>query len=330
MTDDARIRAANPGNAAGGAKLSLKIAGLHEVADQVREITFVAADGRPLPAWEPGAHVSFQVADRVERQYSLCGPLDEPDFWRIGVLRPAESRGGSARVHTAWKTGDVITASAPRNHFRFEPAGGYLFIAGGIGITPLLPMIERARSNNRPWRLVYGGRNRASMAWLDALAALGGDVTIWPEDEVGRPDLKALTEGMPEDNLVYSCGPEGLLNALIALSQGWPKNRLRLERFSPVNPAADRIDHAFTAHLRASDRSIRVEAGESLLDVMAREGIRHPAACREGTCGTCETRVLSGAIDHRDSVLSEEERGEGKWMMACVSRARGAEIELDV
>lgn len=317
------------GESLGKPSLALRIIDLRPVAEQVKEITVASADGGPLPGWEPGAHISVQISPEIERQYSLCGPLESTDLWRIAVLHAPQSRGGSAAIHKNWKIGNVVEASGPRNHFPLENAEHYLFIAGGIGITPLLPMIEQVRKTGRDWRLVYCGRSRASMAYLDSVAELSGNTLILPEDEVGRPDLRALTEDLQARSLVYSCGPEGLLNALVDLTEYWPRNQLRLERFSPVTSRESSSDLPFVAHLRASGLSIQVKAEESLLDAMTREGITRSAACREGTCGTCETRVLSGAILHRDCVLSEEERAAGEWMMACVSRARDAEIEID-
>lgn len=330
MTEQAKIETRRGSLADDLHPLTLSVSGLRAVAEGVLEVKLVAQDGGPLPLWEPGAHVSFALTPRMSRQYSLCGPLAERAFWKIAVLRTPQGRGGSALIHRDWRIGHVVRASLPRNHFAFDNASFYLFVAGGIGITPLLPMIERARRNRKGWRLVYGGRSLASMAYREELAAIGPRVELWPEDTTGRPDLAALTRELPENALVYACGPEGLLKALGDLALEWPRDRLRLERFSAATAPPDRTNRPFTAHLQASGRSILVGAGETLLEALTRSGISHPSACRAGTCGACQTRVLAGAVDHRDSVLTVAEHAAGEWMMVCVSRADGDEIALDL
>ncbi|MGO4317882.1 PDR/VanB family oxidoreductase [Agrobacterium sp. MCAB5] len=308
---------------------SLRVVDIVKRADDVAELVLADAQGRELPSWEPGAHLSLKLGPQLERQYSLCGPLGDTAHWRVAVLRAGNGRGGSQFIHENLRKGDILEAQGPRNHFPLEAASEYIFVAGGIGITPILPMIEQATARGTPWVLYYGGRSRSSMAYHQELEALGGHVRIVAEDHAGILDLKAIANTIAPGTKLYSCGPEGLLNALTALSSDWPKDTLHSERFSPITVSAPVQNHAFTAHLRASGRSISVGAEESILEAMTREGIRWPSACREGTCGSCETRVLSGAIDHRDSVLSASEQQQGDWMMVCVSRALGPEIELD-
>ncbi|MGK9286808.1 PDR/VanB family oxidoreductase [Sinorhizobium meliloti] len=298
------------------------------MADDVVELVLATPDGSPLPAWRPGSHISLELQQGLERQYSLCGSLDDDSTWRIAVLRARESRGGSSLIHDNVKAGVVLRSTGLRNHFPLEEANGYLFIAGGIGITPILPMIAQAEAQGRPWSLHYGGRSRGSMAYVTELMPFGDRVHITPEDQAGMLDLRGITADIPDGWLVYACGPEGLLNALVELSADWEKDILRIERFSPV--AVDSSgDRPFTVHLRDSGRTIRVGANETILDAMSREGMQPPSSCREGTCGTCETRVLRGRIDHRDAVLSASEREAGDYMMICVSRALDDEIEID-
>ncbi|MGO4568738.1 2Fe-2S iron-sulfur cluster-binding protein [Rhizobium sp. 2YAF20] len=308
---------------------SLRVEDVVKRADHVVELVLADAQGQQLPSWQPGAHLSLKLGPGLERQYSLCGPLGDSYHWRVAVLRANNGRGGSEYIHEKVKKGDILEAQAPRNHFPLEPASEYIFVAGGIGITPILPMIEQATSSGTRWVLHYGGRSRSSMSYHQELEALGDHVRIVPEDQAGLLDLKAIGSTITPGAKLYSCGPEGLLNALTSLSSSWPKDTLHLERFSPISVTTPVQNREFTAHLRASGRSISVGVEESILEAMAREGIRWPCACREGTCGSCETRVLSGAIDHRDSVLSASEQEQGDWMMICVSRALGSEIELD-
>ncbi|MGW1419956.1 PDR/VanB family oxidoreductase [Bradyrhizobium manausense] len=298
-------------------------------ADQVTEFVLAPVGGAPLPAWGPGAHISLQLQPGLERQYSLCGGLDNRETWRIAVLRESHGRGGSAYLHDNVKVGGILHCKGPRNHFPLDVASSYIFIAGGIGITPIIPMIEQTERWGVSWTLYYGGRSRASMAYLPELAAFSDRVHIIPQDDLGVLDLATITPHIPSGCLVYACGPEGLLNALVDRSAAWPKDTLHVERFSPIVPDPRTVSRPFTVHLRASAKSICVGVDETILGAMVREGLRPPSSCKEGTCGTCETRVLSGAVDHRDSVLSPSEREAGNYMMICVSRARGDEIELD-
>lgn len=312
-----------------GAICRLKVDEITRRADEVVEIALSDIAGNPLPEWKAGAHLSFNLSPDLERQYSLCGSLKDRNQWRVAVLRAPEGRGGSEHIHTHVKVGDVLDVAGPRNHFSLQPASSYIFVAGGIGITPILPMIEQATAQSTPWKLYYGGRTLSSMAYRDVLASYGDKVNILSQDVHGMLDLRKIAASVTPDTHVYSCGPSGLLDALVDLSSNWPKDTLHLERFSPIAAKPDQANKPFIAHLRASGKSVLVGAGESLLEALAREGIQRPSACREGTCGSCETRVLSGGVDHRDSVLSPSEQEQGDWMMICVSRAFGKEIELD-
>lgn len=180
---------------------------IHEAADGIRAIELAASGPEALPAWQPGAHVDVYVNDQITRQYSLCGSPDSDRLWRIGVLREPKSRGGSEAMHGTLREGDTLWVSAPKNNFRFGPADRYLFIAGGIGITPLIPMIRECHEAGADWRLVYGGRSLSSMAFRDELASYGDRVTFWPQDENGHIDLSSLLDAPPAGTHVYCCGP---------------------------------------------------------------------------------------------------------------------------
>ncbi|ACI59703.1 ferredoxin (plasmid) [Rhizobium leguminosarum bv. trifolii WSM2304] len=297
-------------------------------AEDVVELVLARSDGAPLPRWRPGSHISLKLRDGLERQYSLCGRVDDMATWRIAVLRARESRGGSAHIHDDVKSGAFLRSTGLRNHFPLEKAEGYVFIAGGIGITPMLAMIDQAEAQGTSWVLYYGGRSRASMAYLAELKAYGDRVVVVPEDQRGMLDLRGIAAGVKPGHHVYACGPEGLLTALVTLSEAWPAGTLHLERFSPIEVDSSG-DKPFTVHLNASGKSIVVGANETILDAMAREGMQPQSSCREGTCGTCETRVLRGKVDHRDTVLTASEREAGDYMMICVSRAAGDDIEID-
>ncbi|MCW2718806.1 MAG: ferredoxin [Pseudonocardia sp.] len=291
----------------------------HEAADGVVVLTLRG----DLPPWEPGAHVDL-VTPEGPRQYSLCGDPADEGVWRIGVLREPDGRGGSAFVHDELLPGATVRVRGPRNHFPLLPSPSYLFIAGGIGITPLLPMIDAAGAD---WRLVYGGRTRTSMAFLDALQP-DPRVTVAPQDETGLLDLDALLGEPRADTLVYCCGPEPLLAAVEERCASWPAGSLRVERFAP-KPVAG-ASTSFEVELTQSGVTLTVPADRSILDVVEEAGVTVLSSCSEGTCGTCETAVLDGEIDHRDSVLTTDEQSEGDCMMICVSRASCARLVLDL
>ncbi|MFF4235444.1 PDR/VanB family oxidoreductase [Actinomadura geliboluensis] len=291
------------------------------LADGVVGLALRAVDGGELPAWGPGAHVDVVLGEGLVRQYSLCGDPGDLRVWRIGVLKEGP---GSTVVHERVRVGDRLIVRGPRNHFVLEDAPRYVFLAGGIGITPILPMVAAAEAAGADWRLYYGGRRRSSMAFLEELSRFGERVDVWPQDERGLLDLDVVL-GEVEGALVYCCGPEAML---AAVEERCGAGVLRTERFSPKAVAGP--VEAFDVELALSGRTLRVEAGCSILETVEKAGVSVLSSCREGTCGTCETVVLDGEPDHRDSVLSEAERADGGFMMICVSRARGPRLVLEL
>ncbi|MDW4904174.1 PDR/VanB family oxidoreductase [Streptomyces sp. ADMS] len=303
-------------------------------ADDVVSLTLRRPDGGVLPVWTPGAHIDVILeGDEGEliRQYSLCGDPAEPGAWRIAVLREPQGRGGSAYVHDRLHEGATVQVRGPRNNFPLRPAARHLFIAGGVGITPILPMVEAAEAAGADWRLLYGGRTRTSMAFLDRLALYGDRVLVRPQDEYGLLDLAAHL-GVPErDTLVHACGPEPLLHAVRERCAGWPPGALGVERFTPARTAeAGAPAEAFEVELARSGLTLTVPADRSVLETVEEAGIAVDFSCREGTCGTCETDVLDGRPDHRDSLLTEDERAAGDTMLICVSRSCGPRLVLDL
>ena len=295
-------------------------------ADGVLALTLRHPLGEQLPLWEPGAHIDVVLGPGLERQYSLCGDPADRTAWRIAVLREPDGRGGSAYVHEQLRQGDKVRARGPRNHFRLEPAPRYRFVAGGIGITPLLPMLAAAEAAGAEWSLLYGGRTRNSIAFTEELSRYGDRVTVAPQDEVGLLDLPSVLDDVPEGTLVYCCGPGPLLDAVEARCPG---GILHLERFRPKVQEAG-ADSEFEVVLERSSKTVTVPVGVSVLDTVRAAGVEVLFSCTEGTCGTCETDVLDGTPDHRDSVLSEEERAAGETMLICVSRCLGKRLVLDL
>ncbi|WP_405469031.1 PDR/VanB family oxidoreductase [Streptomyces canus] len=295
-------------------------------ADGVLALTLRHPLGEQLPQWEPGAHIDVVLGPGLERQYSLCGDPADRTAWRIAVLREPVGRGGSAHVHEQLGQGDKVRVRGPRNHFTLRPAPRYRFIAGGIGITPILPMLAAAEAQGVEWTLLYGGRTRESMAFTEELRRYGDRVTVAPQDETGLLDLASVLDGVPEGTLVYCCGPGPLLDAV---EERCPAGLLHVERFTPKEqPAAENTE--FEVELAQTGTTVTVAPDVSVLDAVRASGVEVLFSCTEGTCGTCETDVLDGTPDHRDSVLTDEEREAGETMMICVSRCRGKKLVLDL
>lgn len=282
-----------------------------------------------LPAWTPGAHVDVVLPSGLVRQYSLCGSVDSAGEYTIAVLRQPDGRGGSDEMHQKVNVGTELAIVGPRNKFELAAAQEYVFVAGGIGITPLLPMVEAVAAAGLPWRLIYGGRSRATMAFLDRLAGWRDTVEVIPEDELGRMDIGALLASSV-GSAVYVCGPAGLIDAVGSVVDQWGSGSFHFERFSGDGVAAIADgDQAFEVQLGLGGPVIEVAADETVLQAVLAAGADVLYSCEEGDCGSCETAVLDGAVMHRDSALTPEERAAGA-MLICVSRAACPRLVLDI
>lgn len=303
-----------------------------KAADSVLALTLRHPGGDALPAWEPGAHIDLALGDGQIRQYSLCGDPADRHAWQIAVLLEPQGRGGSAYVHDHLVQGTKVQVSGPRNHFPLAPASRYAFVAGGIGITPILPMIAVAEAAGADWSLLYGGRTRASMAFTGRLARYGEKVRTAPQDETGLLDLATGIGAPAPDTLVYCCGPGPLLDAVEEHcgSGGWPTGALHTERFQPRAQEQYGPDQSFELVLARSAKTVTVASDESVLQAVQAAGVEVLYSCTEGTCGTCETDVVEGRPDHRDSLLTQEERAACDTMMICVSRCKGPRLVLDL
>lgn len=306
--------------------LELEVRERTEASDGVLALTLAHPDGGQLPPWKAGAHVDVHVlpgggSAPLVRQYSLSSDPEDRGTYRIGVLREESGRGGSAAVHDTLVAGSRVTVSWPRNNFRLQRSARYLFVAGGIGITPILAMIREAERSGAEWNLVYGGRSHTSMAFLDELAVHGDRVEVVPQDESGLIDLPGLLEEVREDTLVYACGPEPLLRAVEEHTAHWPRNALRTERFAPKPVHRSAPDAPFEVEFADSGTVVGVGAQETILEAAEKAGLPVVSSCKTGTCGTCETPVVAGRADHRDSILTPLEQEANETMLICVSRA---------
>ncbi|MEU9059213.1 PDR/VanB family oxidoreductase [Streptomyces sp. NPDC048430] len=309
--------------------VTLEVEAKDPVADGVVALTLVHPDGARLPDWTPGSHIDLVLPDQTVRQYSLCGDRWDAYRYRVAVLREPAGRGGSAYVHDRLRPGDRVGVGGPRNHFPMVPAQRYLFIAGGIGITPLLPMVRQAELVGLGWQLLYGGRSRDSMAFLEELAAYRGRVQVEPQDEKGLLDLVSHLGRPRPDTKVYCCGPAPLLRAVQDACADWPEYALRTERFAAeLGPPAR--EEPFEVELRRTGRTVTVPPGTSVLEAVRDAGADVLTSCEQGTCGTCLTTVLDGRPDHRDAVLADHERAANDCMFPCVSRSLDDRLVLDL
>nr|WP_202797686.1 MULTISPECIES: PDR/VanB family oxidoreductase [Protofrankia] len=307
--------------------LNLVVADRRYVADGVVRLSLAAPDGAALPAWWPGAHLELHLPSGRRRRYSLCGDPADRGTYQIAVRRLDTGGGGSVEVHDALPAGSRLTVGRPRNAFPFAAEPRVLFIAGGIGITPILPMVREAARRGLDWRLVYSGRTRTSLPFTDELRRFHGRVEILSDEEHGRPDATSLLRRAPAGAAVYACGPPPVLDGIQAAFDASPASGLHVERFAS---APIRDGRPFELRLARSGRVLPVPADRSVLDVLAEAVPTAAYSCRRGFCGICRQRVLAGAVEHRDHRLTDTERADGA-MLVCVSRARAGErLVLDL
>ncbi len=315
--------------------LPLRVVSRETVAhdENVVAVTFAAADGVALPRWRPGAHIDVHLPSGRLRQYSLCGDPDRADVYRIAVRRIPDGGGGSVEVHDALPVGATVTTHGPRNAFPLtvpghgSPARRFRFIAGGIGITPILSMLRQADRLGVDWSMVYAGRSRDSLPFIDEVEHFGDRVRIHTDDVSGLPTAADLLGDCARGTAVYACGPAPMLTAIRSELVGRDGVELHFERFA-APPVTD--GNEFTVTVASTGQEIRVGADETLLTALKRSGVHAPYSCQQGFCGTCRTRVLDGVVDHRDTLLTEPEH-ENRMMLVCVSRAaEGSHLTLDL
>jgi tetrachlorobenzoquinone reductase len=307
---------------------------LHAIAFEtgsVRLLDLRGPDGRALPAFPPGAHVDLKLNGGLERSYSLLGDPADGSRYLLGVHRDPQSRGGSRYLHDQARVGDLIEVSHPIDDFPLvEDAAASVFIAGGIGITPILPMIDRLAGLGRPFLLHYGVRDRKAVPFQPRITRHGDKVrtAFSREPGGGRLDIAGIVDAAPVDAELYCCGPRGMLDAFAAATAGRDPARVHVEHFSAAEPSA--VEGGFEVVLARSGRTVAVPPGRTILEALNEAGIEPACSCMEGVCGTCETRVLDGLPDHRDAILTPEERADNLTMMICVSGARTSRLVLDL
>lgn len=311
------------------ATIEVRVRSMRWEAPGVVSLDLTAPDLAPLPRFEPGSHIDLHLPNGVMRQYSLCGDPDDTSHYRVAI----RSVGGglsSQFIHRKLRPGELLTVSPPRNNFAFDDAENYLFIAGGIGITPLLPMMRAAAAAGKPWTLLYCNRSDDEAPFLDEIRALGGAINLHSSAAGTRLDAAARLAAAEPDTLVYCCGPERLMLAVEEATAGWPDGSVRFEWFAPRSRPADEASGSFEVICQKSGVTLTVPPDKTVLATLHDAGIEVPCSCEQGICGTCEVRVLGGDVDHRDSIQSQAERAANQSMMVCVSRARTPQLLLDI
>ncbi|HJE59456.1 MAG TPA: PDR/VanB family oxidoreductase [Nocardiopsis listeri] len=301
----------------------LVVEGVHTVAQGIRAVILAAPDGRALPPWSPGAHLDVELPNRLTRQYSLCGDPADPCRYRIAVKHEELSRGGSEYLHLFLRPGTRLRVAEPRTTFPEVTPPGTLFIAGGIGITAVLAMFLRDLRRGHEPTLLYAGRSRASMPFLDELAE-NAHVVIAASDEGERLDLPAWARSRPEGTEIVTCGPPRMVAEIEEVFDDERFGGVHVERFR-AEPRSFADDRRFVAECARSGKEVTVPAGETLMDALLKQDIPLGTGCREGVCGSCEVKVLAGEPEHRDLLGASEGR-----MYPCVSRSLTETLVLDV
>ena len=315
--------------------MELVVTGLRVEAEGVLGVELRSLSRAALPGFEPGAHVDVALPNGLTRQYSIASSAADTGRYCLGIGLAPASRGGSRYAHEQLRLGDRLQVGPPRSLFRLETsATGHLFVAGGIGITPILSMIRSCVDHGLDWRLVYCVRSRGAAAYLDRLASHAERVIVHADDEHSgaRVDLGAALRAMPAGWHVYCCGPAPMMDALSQCAEeaGIESGAVHFERFGADTDRSDKPDGAFEVSLLRQGGRFTIPTGESILSVLEANGLSLPSACREGLCRSCEVPLVSGAADHRDYVLSEDERAANQSILICVSRAQGEELVLDI
>ncbi|WP_011300460.1 2Fe-2S iron-sulfur cluster-binding protein [Cupriavidus necator] len=313
--------------------MDLVVTSLRLEAEGVLGVELRHRSGDALPPFEPGAHVDVSFPNGLTRQYSIASTASDTTSYWLGIGLAPASRGGSRFAHHELRLGDTLPVGTPRSLFGLhEPAAGHLFVAGGIGITPILSMIRRCVERDLPWWLLYCVRSRRHAAYLEQLAPFANRVTLHADDEHGgHPDVHTALRQMPAGWHVYTCGPGVMMDAVCdhASASGIGTHAVHLERFS-AGTQAPAESGAFQVRLLRHGGQFPVPAGTSILEVLEDNGVCLPSSCRKGLCRSCEVPLVAGTADHHDYVLSDEERAANKSILICVSRAKCAELVLDV
>jgi vanillate O-demethylase ferredoxin subunit len=310
--------------------VAMRLTAITYAAEQVHLYEFRPVSGTSVPRFTAGAHVDLYLPNGVVRQYSIANAQDQRDRYVLGVKREAAGRGGSRFMHDELRVGTVLEVGRPRNNFTLvETAAHSVLIAGGIGVTPIVSMAARLRSLGRSWELHYAVRRRSEAAFLDELRVGDGQVRLHVDEEQGGVlDVARVVRAAPQEAHLYCCGPTPMLDAFTAAAASWPAQQVHLEYFSAA--VAPAVESGFVVELARSKLLVSIPPGQTILEALRARGVKVQTSCEQGICGSCETRVLAGEPDHRDLLLSFEEKAANEVMMICCSGSRSAVLVLDL
>jgi ferredoxin-NADP reductase len=315
---------------AADALIDVRLTAIRYAARDTNLYEFQRVDGKPLPPYQPGAHIDVHLPNGLLRNYSMILPNPAPRTYMIGVKRDPASRGGSRYIHDELHVGKTLRISAPRNNFPLkEDAAHVILIAGGIGITPIWCMVQRLAELGRSWRLYYSCRSRADMAFLDALEALAPAKFHFDDENSGKfLDIAAIVAAAPKDAHLYCCGPGPMLKAFESATTNWPPEQVHIEYFTAKQEPDKK--GGFVVELARSGQEFVIPEGRTILEVLLDEGVDVDYSCELGICGACEQQVISGVPEHRDSILTEEEQAENKRVMICCAGCKSDRLVLDL
>jgi ferredoxin-NADP reductase len=310
--------------------IEVRLTAIRYAARDTNLYEFRRPDGGKLPAAEPGAHIDLHLPNGLMRQYSLTMPDPDPNAYVVGIKRDPESRGGSKYIFESLHVGRLIKISAPRNNFPLkEDAPHTVLVAGGIGVTPIWAMAQRLNATGKPWEMHYACRSRQDTAFLSELEKLSGPRFHFDEEAKGKfLDINAIVAGAPKGAHFYCCGPLPMLNAFEAATKPLPPEQVHVEYFTAKE--APNLEGGFVVQLQRAGKEFVIPPGKSILEVLRDAGLNVPYSCEEGICGACETVVISGIPDHRDSVLTDKERAANKTMMICCGGSKSDKLVLDI
>src|SRR5262245_32062937 len=322
--------AAPPAEGAAPKLIEVRLNAIRFAARDTNIYELSPADGKLLPAYQPGAHIDLHLPNGLIRQYSLLDAEPDPQRYTIAVKRDPASRGGSRCVHDDLRVGKTLTISAPRNNFALvEAAPHTVLLAGGIGITPIWCMVQRLAKLGRSWKLFYACRSRADTAFLQALEAMSASQFHFDDESGGKfLDVASILAGAPRDAHLYCCGPTPMLQAFEAATADWPRQQIHVEYFTPRQELAP--TGGFVVELARSGQEFVIPEGKTILQVLLDNGIDVDYSCELGICGACEQRVISGIPEHRDAILSEEEQASNTKVMICCAGCKSERLVLDL
>ena len=310
--------------------IDVRVTAIRYAAHETHLYEFTRLDGKPLPAYQPGAHIDLHLPNGLIRQYSLTEAEPGPASYIVGIKRDPASRGGSRYIHDELRVGKTLKIGAPRNNFGLiENANHVILFAGGIGITPIWCMVQRLETLGRPWKLYYACRSRADMAFLQALEATARAQFHFDEESGGKfLDVASIVGEAPKDAHLYCCGPTPMLKAFETATTNWPREQIHIEYFTPKQEAAK--TGGFTVELARSGKEFTIPEGKSILQVLLDAGVDVDYSCELGICGACEQRVISGIPEHRDAILTEEEQASNTKVMICCAGCKSERLVLDL